>query len=380
MEPVTYSLKSGKKDIQGYYENIEKLTDGILAHADDMLMPIVEGYTDYLKKFNLEEVREKEEYILELISFGVLWRSYAGVALSVRRAPFVTLSRMADWRKIHHRLKPYIDAARGILITLFMLPDNISESGTLTLEKVDRVCKWFDATGEFKEEALRFIRWRAWWQTLEARELKKVFTAVYCFTDLFVKLCGQSLEKYTPNVESFVKSNAGKYHWREDRIACMRPISEYYLNMVGAVLMNRAFRSDFVKTDKKVLLLPGCMRIRPAGECKAVKVQGGLSCIGCHKECRVNQLREKGKRSNYKVCIIPHASDLSLWSPHKGIKNCGVVASACLSHLIEGGLELKRYDVPAQCVPLDYCGCKKHWDKEGITTEIDICELNRILS
>ena len=87
-----------------------------------------------------------------------------------------------------------------------------------------------------------------------------------------------------------------------------------------------------------------------------------------------------GKVKEFTNEVIAHASDLSLWSPKAGMESRGVIASACVTTLVEGGWELKRYDVPAQCVLLDYSGCKKHWHCEGISTELNIRELKRIIN
>jgi hypothetical protein len=250
-----------------------------------------------------------------------------------------------------------------------------------TLEQVDHVCKWFEATGEFKEQALRLIRWRAYWETKTEEELLKIFYAVNQFAKWFEKHSEEALGKYTYNVEKFLQNSAKWYRWREDRIQCSRIRVEYHLNMVGAELMNRAFRTEFRNTEKKVVLVPGCMRILNNKECKAKRVKEGLICEGCTSQCRINQLREMGKKHNFEVYIIPHASDLSLWSPRSGRPKYGVVASACVTQLVEGGWELKRYDVPAQCVLLDYSGCKKHWccKGKGIPTMLNIRELRRII-
>ena len=51
--------------------------------------------------------------------------------------------------------------------------------------------------------------------------------------------------------------------------------------MVGAELMNRAFREEYNKTKAKVVLVPGCMRGRLPEECEAKKVKEGLLCQGC---------------------------------------------------------------------------------------------------
>jgi uncharacterized protein len=143
--------------------------------------------------------------------------------------------------------------------------------------------------------------------------------------------------------------------------------------------MNRAFRKDFINTDAKALLVPGCMRLN-IEECKAMSIREGLRCEGCDPKCNVNKLREMGKKYDYEIYIIPHASDLSLWSPQPNKPKRGVVAVACVTTLVEGGWELKRYNVNAQCVLLDYSGCKNHWNKDGVQTCINIRELKRILS
>ena len=63
---------------------------------------------------------------------------------------------------------------------------------------------------------------------------------------------------------------------KEDVIFSARPRVEYHLNMVGAEIMNRAFRDDFMKTKRKAVILQACMRYFPKPQCKARS--NGLSC------------------------------------------------------------------------------------------------------
>jgi uncharacterized protein len=381
MDAITYSLKIGKNNSEEYYNDARTFTNEVLAQSADTLVPLANEYIEYLETYQLEEVREIEEYILELISFGILWKIYADKALAVKHAPFVTMSRMAEWRKKHQKIKPAIDIARGVLMTSVLLPDKNGESHIQipSLEQVDHFCKWMEATGEFREQAIRFVFWRAYWGTKDSAFMKRTFLIINRFIAWFESRAIEALGKYTENVDGFLETSHGKYRWREDRISCQRSRLEYHLNMVGAVLMNRAFRKDFQKTNLNVVLLPGCMRLKSNEECKARRVKEGLICTGCSPECRVNGLREIGKKNDFEVYIIPHASDLSLWAPRKDRPARGVIASACVTTLVEGGWELKRYGVPAQCVLLDYSGCQKHWCAEGIPTTLNIGELKRIL-
>ena len=382
MKAVTYTLKLEDKNSEQYYKDIRVFTNSVLYQSRESILPIVEEYISYLKKYRLEKLREKEEYILEFLSFGILWKIYASTALKVKVAPFITMARMAEWRKKHRRLKPIIDFTRGIFITFYLLPslkENI-QVPVPSLEQIDHVCKWFEATGEFREQALRFVRWRAFWATKNPEQLLHTFSVIQEFTNWFEQNSLTALGKYTRNVEEFLMNAKITYRWREDRISSTRSRLEYHLNMVGAELMNKAFRNEYFNTETKAVLLPGCMRGRSNEECKAKRIPEGLVCEGCLASCRVNQLREMGLKNNFDVYIIPHASDLSLWSPKPGRPSKGIIASACVTTLVEGGWELKRYDVPAQCVLLDNSSCKKHWGCEGVTSEINLRELRRILN
>lgn len=382
MYSITYSLKCNEENSDEYYITVRDFTD-VTVVKSEKLQPMIDEFIEYIKAEKNEEVRQPGEYILELLSFGILWQNYAHIALKVRFAPFRLLSNMAEWRKKHQRIKPFLDTLRGIMTTLFLLPEkNYTQipAPPPTLKQLEHVYKWFMSTGEFREQALRFTLWRSFWETKPPDYLATMFGNIESFTFWFNENAKKELGKYTENVNTFLKNAKDHYKYREDRIQCSRSESEYHLNMVGAELMNRAFRSEFKKTEGKALLVPGCMRILSADKCKAIKVEGGLKCVGCTTECRVNSLREEGKKENYTVYIIPHASDLSLWSPSKRQESLGVVASACLTTLVEGGWELKRYSVPAQCVILDYCGCKKHWHPTGVPTELNKTELHRILS
>jgi len=382
LETITYSLKQGNKNSTEYYNEIKVITDEIFLATQKSLIPIADDFILYLQKYNLEEIREQEEYILELISFGVLWHTYAHKALSVKIAPFILLAKMSEWRKKHQKVKPLIDLMRGFCLTYFLLPEKtkMQHVGVPLLEQVDHVCKWFEATGEFREQALRFVRWRAFWETKDKQEIIKIFNTIEEFTHWFQDQTEKTLGKYTSKVDRFLEESHDKYRWREDRISCTRSRLEYHLNMVGAELMNRAFLREFTKTDRKVVLVPGCMRTHNDKNCMAKKVKEGLLCADCESVCRVNVLRKVGQKENFDVYVIPHASDLTLWAPKPGRPKRGVIASACVTTLVEGGWELKRYGIPAQCVLLDYSGCKKHWHCQGVPTALNVRELKNINS
>ncbi len=344
MEIPTYSLKAGSQNSEEYYRVVREFADEVLSRADGAVSPFVHSYMHYLGTYRLELIRAHGEYVLELLSFGLLWKVYGGYAMATRRAPFVLLARMAEWRKKHQAIKPAIDLARGMLITMFLFPwkKTVHPPSLPMLPEADRLARWLDATGEFREQALRFVRWRAYWDTLPLEEHGRIRDGVFTFADWFAARSEEVLGKYTASVDRFRHDHATRYRWREDRVSCMRSRVEYHLNMVGAEILNRAFRAEYDETMAKAVLVPGCMRKHPDDHCEAIPEPKGLRCSGCEAECHVNRLRAMGLRRGFEVYVIPHASDLSLWSPAKGGIRRGVIASACVTTLVEGGWELKR--------------------------------------
>ncbi len=98
-EAITYSLKPSDKNSDRYFEDISAFTGEILLSLEEQLSPVVTDYMNFLSQFGLEEVRTREEYLFELLSFGMFWKIYGKAACAIRRAPFLTLSKMADVRK-----------------------------------------------------------------------------------------------------------------------------------------------------------------------------------------------------------------------------------------------------------------------------------------
>ncbi len=380
--PITYRLSNNGTSAASYYGAVAEFTDLVLARAQSTLVPEARKFHRFVIAYDLEDPRSIEEYTYELLNLGVLWRAYGDIASSVRVAPFHLMANLGEWRKTHQRLKPVIDVFRGVLLSVFLLPKTVrrvSES-EIGISELGRLVTWLEATGDFREDAFRYVRWLGYLGLETSERVTSFMETLVTFAAWFETESANRMGTFTPNVEAFLDERSSYYRWREDRFSCLRSRAEYHLNMVGAEIMNRAYRHDFVSCEKKTVLAPGCMRARPAETCEGVKTADGIRCSGCESSCHVNQLREIGLRHGADVVVIPHSTDLARWSAQPGAPAHGVVGVACLSVLVEGGWELRRNNVPAQCILLNECGCRKHWDDAGFPTSLDVRQLKTVLS
>jgi uncharacterized protein len=383
MYVITYSLKDNETNSDRYYQDIAIFTNDVLSEIENLTHNIVSKYSSYLKEIGVDELYSKEEYGFELLLLGTFWQVYSGDANGLGEVPRQLLTELAKLRKLGGGLKPGIDFVRGIMATLFLSPDLYDNLYILdpSLGHLEKLITWLLATGEFDQEVKRLKKWQEYLATISLKESIDVIATTITLAAWFELSSEEAIGKYTLNVERYLNELRQDHYWHEDVIFCGRRRVEYHLNMVGAEIMNRAFRVKFLNTSKKLILIPACMRILPTSRCKAVNSEKGLFCMGCTSECSVNRLTKLGKECGFNVMIVPHESSISAIGNSNPftISDTGVIGVACTINLISGGWMLQDMKIPAQCVLLDYCGCKKHWSKEGIPTEININQLKRIL-
>jgi hypothetical protein len=197
---------------------------------------------------------------------------------------------------------------------------------------------------------------------------------------LFESQAKAALGHFTRNVGSFHENELPKHRFQENYIFCGRHEAEYHLNMVGAEILNRVLKEGYKSTSGRVLLLPTCMSNPVNGKCKARFNGSRLTCTGCSPECIINLKQKEFSSKNTEVVLIPHSSEFTRYLKSWQNQNTtGLIGVACVLNLLKGGYEMQKLNIPSQCVFLDYCGCKKHWHKDGVSTNLNNEQLKKIL-
>ncbi len=374
---ITYSLLEQNINSNRYYVDAKILADETLLYGEKILKQVIDDFMDFNKENNIETLRSREECMLEALIIGVLWNVYGNKAQKLAKNKGEILINLVALRKKGKAIKVGTDFIRGFSSTIFL---NRKSNGTVdtSILGLKKLRSWLLVSGEFDEEVKKILNWEGYFQILPQDKSIHILKLFIDYGVWFEGVSEQIVGKYTSNVQPFLNKQKIRYRFREDIIFTGRQRVEYHLNMVGAEILNRAFRNDFVKTRKKKLLVPICMRYKPSNQCKAKNTKNGYICGHCTKECSVNKLSKMGDELGFEVLIIPHGSSAFTDGKVK-FGELGIVGVACLLNLISGGLAARRLDLVPQCVILDYCGCRKHWDKKGIITDINVDELKNII-
>ena len=372
MEKITYFLCESNESSTEFYKKNLNFSKKVLNKLEDNFSNDINDYMNYINKNNMEQLRSKSEYLLEILMIGVFWKEHVNKAISLSKIPRNILIKLSTLRE-KESIKKIVDINRGLLEYLF-LNRRSNDKVKISLENYKKLVNYLKACGDYKEEAKRLEVWISYFFSLNKNKVDKILTSYLEFAKYFEDISQEVLGIYTKNVNLFLKNIDKKYKYREDFLFCSRKEVEYHLNMVGAQIMNEAYRKEFLKTKEKGLLLPSCMRIKDEKNCKAIKTEEGYICNSCSKNCNVNKYDKLGKKYNFQVYIIPHESSISVKNKIKD-GHIGIIGVACVLNLISGGLKAINLGFVPQCVFLDYCGCKDHWHDKGIITDINMSYL-----
>lgn len=382
MYEITYGLRGENGSSNEYYGRAKAFAGEVLAEMKEDLHPHVERFLEFMKNEDVPYVSALESY-LELLTLGILWRIYSGDSEETGDFGRNLLLKLSELRAETPNLKPTIDFFRGILATALLSPDlyDHMEFARPSREALKNFVLWLNATGEFKEEAYRFENWISYFQAAGEKTAVEVIREAIAFAAWFEVASERALGDFTENVERYLNEIRPNRYWKEDVVFCGRRRVEYHLNMVGAEIMNEVYRESFLNTKQKLLLVPTCMRRLGEDHCRAVQDEKTrwLRCVKCQEECQVKELLDQEAELEFRTYMVPHNSDLDAQDATEGGNELGIIGVACVLNLLSGGWMLRRKGIPAQCVLLDYCGCKGHWHHEGIPTELNLERLRTLM-
>jgi hypothetical protein len=377
---LVYDLRIGG-DSDNFFSDVARFSDDILARIERCAGALLDGYSRHVQLVLFEAPRSRGEYAIELLTLGMALRRYLAAAEETPPWAVKMAQRLLGVRRRFRCLKLLADAERAALTRYFFMPVIRGNGSTpeASVERLARLIEWMQATGEFKEEALRLNNWLGYIASMPGREGVRWMGVATELFDGFEREAAGRLGKYTRGVEGFLSGEYASRGIREDQLFCGRGPAEYYLNMVATEVMNRGLRARFERTSRRVVLVPACMRGAKAGSCRAHVKGVDMTCTTCDPECTVNRITRRMRELGAKVYLVPHSNGFSRWLDRwEREPNVGVTAVACLLNILPGGYEMRARDIPSQCVPLDYPGCKKHWDRRGISTGVNEERLVRI--
>jgi hypothetical protein len=370
----TYDLHPNASTADDYYQDISELVEHML-EAGAPLQGLIEGYRRHVLVQGRTCDRSPEELMLELLIVGVLWvaRGREAIFLSPRQRGLVT-ELVRKRRKGQAKQR---DGARndildfGEPLELNAIMPSVSDLETLSA--------WLVASGEYDDEVAHLDEWLCFLRGLKSN-VREALTRILAFANVFEQQAERTLGRYTTHVNAFLVEQLPQRRHREDAVQCSRRRVEYHLNLFGAELLNRAWRTEFAECTEQTVVLSGCLR-KSGSACRALRDGSSLRCCHCTKGCTVSEVTRLAERYGKRTLAVIHGSDYSRFLDATKVRRrgAGIIGVACAPGILGAGLRAKACGLAAQCVVLQRSGCG-HWCTEERTTSFDLGELERILS
>jgi len=372
-----YCLNYDEDNKGTFYSRLDDFTQLVILKGLTEFLDDIRAFRESPAYLNDYLSQGYEENLLDLLIIGSFRKEYQNRYCELSALKALVLKQLIRLRSVNGPLKPPIDKLRGKLASLWLRNPKNKEDETVPFS-LDRLLVWLDATGDFHHEVKRMEIWSRYLKNLPVNEGNDLFDRIIKFNDWFNKEAISHLGKYTSGAKLFLEQHEEGYKDREDYFFTGRLENSYHLNMVGAAIMNRNLKPQFNKAKQIILMLPSCMV--KSHECHAKK-QGLISvCCHCTGDCPVSVTTLAMKKEKVNTVIIEHSSDFSKslkqWSDQT---HTGLIGTACVLNLLEGGFEMKKNNIPSQCIFLDHSCCQKHWGIKDNPSQIDEQQLLEII-
>ncbi len=359
-----------------YLEVVHGLADWVLLEGEP-LRPLIESFGTFARLRTHESARSFEEGLVELLALGVLFRARGASATLGKPSHQRLITELVRERRAGHAKRR--DTSLAALVT--EIPTTCTPSMEPSLADFRALMDWLLASGEYDDEVIRLSGWLAMFGTAPVTTAQRLLARVVGFALLFEVEAERRLGVFTANCESFLSEDWAARPPREDTVQCSRAPLEYHLNMVGAELLNRAWRADFEARGRRFVVMPGCARARTDGTCRGKPGFSEISCTHCRVGCSISLGTKRAEAHGARAFAVTHGSSFSrfLESPLLSGKDTAIIGIACAPGLLGAGWRARARGLGAQCILLDASGCL-HWLERHKATTFSLDELGRLLS
>ena len=263
---------------------------------------------------------------------------------------------------------PY-DPVEGKTYSLFGNSRSTSTYYQSVRDLADRILEVESSISSLLEILARYSLRKTYLRKLQAKPVKSSLIST-C-----LQLASEALSPYTQQTEAHLKQFSIKRLW-DRRLGTIR--EQYYLYMLEIELINRLYATEFARANRKIALLPYCLKDFSAN-CKASLKDFDYQCNHCSVKCYENRASKVLKKYGIEPYIWRGADFKKLAA---GIvrknKRLAVFGIACIPELLWGMRKCHNNHITVRGLPLNANRCIR-WFGEFFPNSVDLAELESML-
>lgn len=191
-----------------------------------------------------------------------------------------------------------------------------------------------------------------------------------------LKKLSAGFAEFTVNTRDYVGSVSLIRKLRDGGLATSE--EQYFCTMLEVELVNRINKSRFDRADRRIALLPHCLRDL-SRICRSETEGFDRVCKGCSRSCFLHSLNDLLKLYKVEPYIWMEGSFRKLYLDMKNDnKILGILGIACLAELKAGMQKCLKYDIPALGIPIDANRCAR-WMGDFYPNSVNILQVEKLL-
>ena len=187
LDSPTYSLLNDSQSSENLYLNISKLADKVRLKADPFFSGIIKSFKDFISFSEIEDKKSDDEYLVELITIGILWQNYSQFSTKLPKWKSLILKNISLFREKYRKIGKLTGFIRKLLLSDNFPYQDEYEGNILspTKQNLQRFSNWLYASGEYLQKAKRFDIWKFYWHTKNITQIENDFKNLNEFTKWF---------------------------------------------------------------------------------------------------------------------------------------------------------------------------------------------------
>ncbi len=194
-----------------------------------------------------------------------------------------------------------------------------------------------------------------------------------------IEMAHKELSVYISGVTPFIES-LGKDGQLEKTSLRSKTPDQYIRNMLAIGVISAILRQEFLKTDKKVLVLPDCLKNYSDIECSKEFDGNEYTCTQCNPDCLIFEIMDRYDDGNNIIVLEPDETEKYIARIKSKHGTVGVIGIACALTLLSGFHATLKYKLPTQGIFLNYASCKHHWIKDGANSSFSFHRLDECMN
>lgn len=187
------------------------------------------------------------------------------------------------------------------------------------------------------------------------------------------------LKSYIADVDCF-RESLGQPDGLEKTPLRDKPPETYARNMLAVGVLSRIMRDEFIRTQRKIIVLPDCLKNINEEACCKADLGNAYACTMCNSECIVFESMERFSNDHTMIILEPEDMNTFFADIRKHHGTVGVVGVACALTMMSGFEKTIRYKLPTQGVFLNYSSCTHHWANPAYNTCYSLRRMFRVLN